>query len=290
MHAGNLLCALLAYLSAKSKGGKFIIRIEDLDFARCPRGAAADILSVLSALGLTGDEPVVYQSERTPAYKAAFDRLRQAARIYPCFCTRAELHADGIARLPDGGILYPGTCKALSDADIKQKSRGLNPAYRIETPDETVEFTDGIVGRQTQNLARECGDFIIRRSDGVYAYQLAVTVDDGESGVTEVVRGADLLYDTPRQIYLQRLLGLPAPQYFHIPLVVKADGGKLSKSAGDSAAAILKRKSPSELLGDLGYAAGLLEENRNTTLAELVSLYSADKLPRENIRLPETLK
>ena len=291
MHAGNLLCALISYLSAKSKGGKFIIRIEDLDSMRCPRSAAREIMETLEAVGLHSDGPVLYQSERTTAYRAAEEliRTRGEAEIYPCYCSRAELHADGIARLPDGGILYPKTCKNLSAEQRAQREAKVRPAYRLSVPDEAISFTDGLCGRQSQNLAHECGDFIIRRSDGVYAYQLAVVVDDGESGVTEVVRGADLLYDTPRQIFLQRLLGLETPVYMHIPLVVKADGSKLSKSAGDSAAALIKRMSSSALLGALGYAAGLIEENRPTTLDELTLLYSAEKLPKESILLPKCL-
>lgn len=286
MHAGNLLCAVLAYASVKSKGGKFLVRIEDVDAERCPRSAATAITETLAALGIKSDGPVIYQSERNGAYAAALKKISDRARIYPCFCSRAELHADGIERLPDGGILYPRTCARLTKEQAELRAAAASPALRLTVPDESVEFTDGIMGAQKQNLARECGDFIIRRSDGVYAYQLAVTVDDGECGVTEVVRGADLLYDTPRQIYLQRLLDFPEPKYYHIPLAVKSDGSKLSKSAGDSAERLLKRIRVNTLLGALGYAAGLLDENRDATLDELVALYSPDKIPRECIRLP----
>ena len=289
MHAGNILCAMVAYLSAKSKGGKFLIRIEDVDSTRCPRSAARDIIDTLSALGMKSDEPIIYQSERTDAYIAAEKALRSAAHIYPCFCSRAELHADNIARLPDGGILYNGACKALTSEQAGCKASENPPALRIEVKNETIEFTDGVFGRQSQNLATDCGDFIIRRRDGVYAYQLAVVVDDGYSGVTEVVRGADLLYDTPRQIYLQRLLGLPTPKYYHIPLVLGSDGRKLSKSAGDSAARLLKTKSAEQIIGALGKAANIIGENRPITLDELIPLYSPDKLPRTDILLPDNL-
>lgn len=287
MHAGNLLCAMLAYLSAKSKGGKFIIRIEDLDAMRCPRSAALDIIDTLQAVGITSDEPMLWQSERTSVYKAAEQRLKTQTQIYPCYCSRAELHAEGITRLPDGGILYPKTCKQLTDEQKAEREKRVKPSLRISVPDEVISFTDGICGEQSQNLAERCGDFIIRRSDGVYAYQLAVVVDDGESGVTEVVRGADLLYDTPRQIYLQKLLGLPTPQYYHIPLVCDANGRKLSKSEGDSAQRLLKTHSPQQIIGELAFAANILDEPRPIDIDDLIPLYDANKVPKERILLTD---
>ena len=286
MHAGNLLCAMLAYLSAKSKGGKFIIRIEDLDPLRCPRSAALDIIAVLQAFGITSDEPIVWQSERTSAYHAAAQKLSALSEVYPCYCTRAELHAAHIKRLPDGGILYPQTCKNLSAAQRAEREKSARPSLRISVPDEVITFTDGICGNQSQNLAAACGDFILRRSDGVYAYQLAVVVDDGESGVTEVLRGADLLYDTPRQIYLQRLLGLPTPTYFHIPLVCDANGRKLSKSEGDSAQRLLKMHSAQQIIGELMFAAGITDEPRPAELSDLIPLFAVDKIHKDKILLP----
>lgn len=288
MHAGNLLCAMLAYLSAKSKGGKFIIRIEDIDALRCPRSSALDIIDTLEAIGIRSDEPIIWQSERTAAYNAAEKVLSQAAEVYPCYCSRAELHAPEITRLPDGGILYPKTCKNLSAAQKAEKQSRVRPAMRISVPDEVITFTDGICGVQSQNLALECGDFIIRRSDGVYAYQLAVVVDDGESGVTEVFRGADLLYDTPRQIYLQRQLGLPTPSYYHIPLVCDASGRKLSKSEGDSAKRLFKTFSSRQIIGELAFAANIIEEPRPVVIDDLVPLYDVKKIPRNKIILPES--
>lgn len=281
MHAGNLLCAILAYLSAKSKGGKFIIRIEDLDALRCPRSAALDIIDTLQAVGITSDEPIVWQSERTAAYDCAMRRLAERTEIYPCYCSRAELHAPEVTRLPDGGILYPKTCKSLSAAQRAEKEKSIRPALRISVPDEVFTFADGICGVQSQNLAAECGDFILRRSDGVYAYQHAVVVDDGESGVTEVVRGADLLYDTARQIYLQRLLGLPTPQYYHIPLVCDANGRKLSKSEGDSAKRLLKTMTAERIIGELAFAANILDTPKPIKLDDLIPLYSVDKIPKQ---------
>lgn len=285
MHVGNLLCATVAYLSAKSKGGKFIIRIEDLDAPRCPRSAALDILATLEAVGITSDEPIIWQSERTAAYSAATELISTCAEVYPCFCTRAELHAPEIKRLPDGGILYPKTCKALSSAERTERGSRMTPSLRISVPIETITFTDGICGEQCQNLPTECGDFIIRRSDGVYAYQLAVVLDDGESGVTEVVRGADLLYDTARQIYLQRLLGLPTPRYYHIPLVCDKTGRKLSKSEGDSAKRLFKTYTPEQIIGKLAFAAGIIDEPRPTDLKSLIPIFSVDKIHKDKIIL-----
>ncbi|MDE7164662.1 MAG: tRNA glutamyl-Q(34) synthetase GluQRS [Clostridiales bacterium] len=287
MHAGNLLCAMLAYLSAKSKGGKFIIRIEDLDALRCPRSSALEIIDTLAAVGIKSDEPIVWQSERTSAYKSAERLLKSHAEIYPCYCTRAELHAPQITRLPDGGILYPQTCKKLSAEQREEKEKSVKPSFRISVPDEIITFTDGIRGEQRQNLALGCGDFIIRRSDGVYAYQLAVVVDDGESGVTEVVRGADLLYDTPRQIYLQRLLGLPTPKYYHIPLVCDFSGRKLSKSEGDSAQRLLKTFTARQIIGELAFAANIIAEPKPMDIDELIPPYSADKVPKDKIFLTD---
>ena len=288
MHAGNLLCAMLAYLSAKSKGGKFIIRIEDIDALRCPRPSALDIIDTLEAIGIKSDEPIIWQSERTAAYNAAENALAHAAEVYPCYCSRAELHAPEITRLPDGGILYPKTCKSLS-AEQRAEKQARPPAMRISVPDEVITFTDGICGVQSQNLAFDCGDFIIRRSDGVYAYQLAVVVDDGESNVTEVFRGADLLYDTPRQIYLQRLLGLPTPEYFHIPLVCDASGRKLSKSEGDSAKRLFKQFTPQQIIGELAFAAKIIDEPKPVDIDELIPLYSVEKIPKDRIALPSNL-
>ena len=283
MHAGNLLCAMIAYLSAKSKGGKFIIRIEDLDALRCPRCAALDIIETLRAFGIESDESIIWQSNRTAIYKVAEDVIRSRAEVYPCYCSRAELHTPEVERLPDGGILYPNTCKFLSATRRAELEKWIRPSLRISVPDETITFTDGICGVCSQTLKTECGDFILRRSDGVYAYQLAVVVDDGESGVTEVVRGADLLYDTPRQIYLQHLLGLPTPKYYHIPLVCAASGRKLSKSEGDSAKQLLKTHTPQQIIGALAFAANIIDEPRPIEINSLIPLFSADKLPKDKI-------
>ncbi|MDE7087131.1 MAG: tRNA glutamyl-Q(34) synthetase GluQRS, partial [Clostridia bacterium] len=269
MHAGNLLCALLAYLSVKSKGGKFLVRIEDLDVERCPRSSAEKILSTLDKLGLTGDDPVLWQSEREKVYAEKEKQLAQKARIYPCFCTRAQLHAAEAPRLSDGGVIYSGACRNLTAEQIKERSANRRPCFRVEVPDKEISFTDIMCGKTVQNLKQDCGDFILRRSDGVYAYQFAVAVDDGESGVTEVVRGNDLLSSTPRQIWLMRLLGYTPPAYCHIPLVCDGAGRKLSKSEGDSAARLVETYPREKVLGFLAFCAGLIEINRPATLDEL---------------------
>lgn len=289
MHAGNLICALLSYLSVKSAGGKFLVRIEDLDSERCPRERAASIISMLDALGLKSDEAPLYQSERGEIYQNKEAELLKKARAYPCFCSRAQLHAAEAPRLDSGELIYSGACRNLSASQIREKSVLRRPCLRLEVPDEEISFHDGLAGTVVQNLKRECGDFILRRSDGVYAYQFAVSVDDGESGVTEVVRGNDLLSSTPRQIYIMRLLGYPPPAYYHIPLVCDKSGRKLSKSEGDSAARLLDSYPPEHILGFLAYSAGLLEENRTATLDELVSLFCWDRVKRDTIYLDKDL-
>ena len=286
LHAGNVLCALLSYLSVKKKGGKYIVRIEDLDTVRTPRAAGERLLDTLARFGLQGDEPPLWQSERNEAYRAAEDVLRAVAGVYPCYCSRAELHAARAPRLSDGGVVYAGTCKNLGEKERALREKSRKPCYRVATPRETVCFTDGLAGVYTQDLQTECGDFIVRRSDGVYAYQLAVAVDDGASGVTEVVRGNDLIASTPRQIWLMRLLGYRAPAYYHIPLVCDANGRKLSKSEGDGVTDLLRRFSPARILGALAYAAGIWPENCAATLRELTAAFSWENVRKDKIALP----
>lgn len=289
MHAGNLMCALLAYLSVKSAGGKFLVRIEDLDADRCPKSSAEKILDTLDKLGLNGDDPPLWQSERESVYRNKEQELNKKVNIYPCFCTRAQLHAAEAPRLSDGGVIYSGACRNLTSEQIKQKSAVRRPCYRVEVPDEQISFIDKIAGQTSQNLKEGCGDFILRRSDGVYAYQFAVAVDDGESGVTEVVRGNDLLLSTPRQIWLMRLLGYSVPDYYHIPLVCDGTGRKLSKSEGDSAARLVQSYSAERVLGFLAYSAGLIERNRAASLTELIECFSWNKVRKDKILLDKHL-
>ena len=226
LHLGNLACSLLAWLSAKHQGGKIVLRIEDLDAERCPRKYADQLEEDLSWLGLVWDEGgshggphgPYYQSECAPVYEEAYAKLAAQGLVYPCFCSRSQLHAASAPHTSDGNVIYPGTCRDLTPEEIAEKRKHKAPAYRVRVPDENVRFVDGCMGPHTENLLRDCGDFYLRRADGVFAYQLAVVVDDARMGVTEVVRGADLLSSTARQLYLYRLLGLKAPRFAHCPL------------------------------------------------------------------------
>ncbi|MFA6062715.1 MAG: tRNA glutamyl-Q(34) synthetase GluQRS [Gallionella sp.] len=219
LHFGSLVAALASYLDAKHHNGTWLVRIEDLDTPRCVPGATKDILNTLDALGLHSDEPILYQSLRTDAYQAAFERL--AEHLYPCACTRREIADSAMIRGDE--LIYPGTCRGGLPPSREPRS------WRVRVDQHFIEFTDRILGTVKQDMRQEAGDFIVKRADGLYAYQLAVVVDDEAQGVNAIVRGADLLNSTPRQIYLQHLLGFPTPSHMHIPVAVNANGEKLSK-------------------------------------------------------------
>lgn len=229
LHAGSLVAALASYLDARAHHGRWLIRIEDIDEARTVPGAAEDIIETLAAFGMHSDGEIVWQSRRKALYEAAFAALGD--HIYPCACSRKEIADSRVALAPDGAAIYPGTCR-----------HGLAPgrqprAWRVRVPADddppaVIRFNDRWQGQVTENLADSVGDFVLRRADGFWAYQIAVVVDDADQQVTDVVRGADLLESTPRQIYLQRLLGLPTPRYLHVPVVVNERGEKLSKQTG----------------------------------------------------------
>lgn len=290
LHLGNILCAMLAYLSARSKGGRFLLRIEDVDIPRCPRRLAQQCIDDLTWLGFTWDEAPLYQSDRSDVYAAALDRLAEGGHTYPCFCTRAQLMSLAAPNLGDTQVIYQRTCAHLSPEEAAEKAKIRAPAIRLRVPDEDVSFTDGLFGPQTENLERDCGDFILRRSDGLYGYQLAVVVDDAMSGVTEVVRGRDILSATPRQLYLQRLLGADAPAYVHIPLLVDAQGRRLAKRDKDlDLTALAQRFTPADILGMLAYSAGLLDEVRPVTLEVLIPLFDWRKVKKDDLRLPECI-
>ncbi len=221
LHAGSLVAAVAGWLDARAAGGRWLLRMEDLDFPRCEPGAADTILRQLDAYGLVWDGDVLVQSHRDDAYAAALAALQKRGAVYPCACTRSQLAAA--PRNHEGEIIYPGTCRSGLAAGA------IARAWRVRVPDVNTRFVDRIQGELQQNLAHEVGDFIVKRADGLFAYQLAVVVDDAFQGVTHIVRGADLLWNTPRQMYLQTLLGLPAPGYAHVPLITNAAGQKLSK-------------------------------------------------------------
>jgi glutamyl-Q tRNA(Asp) synthetase len=255
LHAGSLVAALASYLDARVHHGTWLVRIEDIDEGRSVPGAAEEILDLLHRLGMDSDREVVWQSRRKHLYEAAYDRL--AGHAYPCGCNRREIADSRLGVAPDGAAIYPGTCR-----------HGLAPgrsprSLRLRVPeagDDVVTFRDRCAGVVSQRLASESGDFVLKRADGYWAYQLAVVVDDAEQGVTDVVRGADLLDSTPRQIFLQRLLGVPTPRYLHVPVVRNAEGEKLSKQTGslavrpgDEAAAVAALRSAAGFLGvDVG--------------------------------------
>lgn len=295
MHLGNALSCLIAWLSARSQGGRIILRVEDLDTARSNWDYARDIEAELRWLGLDWDRGgtdadghIWCQSRRSEIYTEYFDRLQQMGLIYPCFCSRAELHAASAPHRSDGRFIYQGTCRSLSAEEITAKTRLRLPAWRVRVPDREVSFTDLHYGPYTENLSQECGDFIVRRADGVYAYQLAAALDDGLMGVTEVIRGNDLLSSSPRQIWLHELFEFAPPRYGHIPLLTASDGRRLSKRDGDLDIETLSRcYRPEEVVGMLGYICGLTEELRPMTAKALIPLFSWEKIPLDDLRLPE---
>ena len=288
MHLGNLFAALLAWCSVRHAGGALLLRMEDLDPDRTNDEYAALIRDDLRWLGLDWDEEQPPQSARTAAYCRALEALDAMGLIYPCYCSRSELHAASAPHGSDGTYVYPGTCRDLSPAQRAAKTRP--PALRLRVPNETVRFTDGVQGEHTENLETDCGDFILRRSDGVFAYQLAVVCDDGDGGVTEVVRGADLLGSTARQMYLQRLLGYPTPAYCHIPMLLAPDGRRLSKRDRDLDLGVLRQRlRPEALLGLLAAAAGLTDSPAPISAAELAAQFDWSRVRRSDILLPQQI-
>lgn len=281
MHLGNVFSSLVAWLSAKSQGGRMVLRIEDLD-DRCRQEYADQIMRDYEWLGLTWDVGPVYQRDRTDVYEEALRSLTDRGLTYPCFCSRAELHAASAPHASDGTPIYAGTCRNLSPAEVAERSRLRTPATRLRVPavddvaDDMIEFVDRTYGAQCEALATECGDFLVRRSDGVFAYQLAAVVDDAAMGVTEVVRGCDLLSSTPRQIYLQNLLGLPHPTYAHVPLLMAPDGRRLSKRDHDCGMDGLRERfgTPEALLGWLAGKTGIAPDCEPRSAEELAGIFN----------------
>lgn len=280
MHAGNVFAALAAWLVAKSQGGSIVLRIEDLDAERSKPQFVDAVQRDFEALGLTWDEGPYFQHGRAEAYRAALDSLVARGLVYPCFCTRADLHA---ASAPHRGEkpVYPGTCRRLTEDERAQRLLERAPAQRLAVPDEDVSFTDLVQGAYAQNLARDCGDFLVQRSDGAFAYQLAVVVDDAEQGVTSVVRGVDLLCSTPQQIHLQSLLGLPHPRYAHVPLIVAERDRRLSKRDRDAALdeLLARFKTPAGVIGHIAGIAGLAPSCEPATPEELLRAFDVRRLP-----------
>lgn len=279
MHAGNIYAALIAWLVAKSQGGHMVLRIEDLDRERSKGVYIDQIQRDFEALGLFWDEGPCFQHDRDEAYAEAFGRLEARGLLYPCFCTRADLHA---ASAPHRGekLVYAGTCRHLSAEEVEaRRAAGRTPGWRVAVDGRTIAFEDLVQGTYAQKLDRDCGDFLIRRSDGAFAYQLAVVVDDAAQGVNSVVRGVDLLCSTPQQRYLQDLLGLPHPAYAHVPLLVAEQNRRLSKRDRDAALDELLARfgSPRAVIGHIAAVAGLVPEEAPATPEELLKGFSLER-------------
>lgn len=284
MHAGNIYASLITWLLAKSSGGQIVLRIEDLDKQRSKPYFAEQIMRDYEQLGLTWDKGPFYQHERDEAYAKAYDLLAQQGLVYPCFCSRADLHAQSAPHTGEAYV-YAKTCRNLTkDEVINQTKRladqGRQPSYRLIVSSQVVEIADLVQGRYCENLALDCGDFVIRRSDCSYAYHLAVVVDDAAQGITLVSRGTDLLSSTPQQIYLQGLLGLNTPKYAHLPLLVDKTGRRLSKRNQDASMEYLIEKyhSPAGIIGALAVAGGLLESFEPITPQELLARHSFNSI------------
>jgi len=281
LHLGNLRTALLAWLFARSQGARFLMRVDDLDRDRVRPGIAEQQLADLAALGLDWDGPVVRQSERMEAYAAAIARLDADGALYPCFCTRAEIRQAASAphgALPEGA--YPGTCRELTRTErAAREASGRPPALRLRAGAATVAFTDRLLGR----CAGVVDDLVVRRNDGVPAYNLAVVVDDTAAGVGEVVRGADLAQTTPRQLYVAARLGVPAPRYAHVPLVLGEDGARLAKRHGAVTLAdrVAAGQSPAEVRTSLARSVGLATARETPSLDELLDRFDPSLLPTE---------
>ncbi|MBR2890594.1 MAG: tRNA glutamyl-Q(34) synthetase GluQRS [Oscillospiraceae bacterium] len=283
MHLGNVFAALIAWLSVKSRDGHLVLRMEDLDTQRTSEEFAEVLRDDLRWLGLTWDLETAPQSARSGVYDRYFEQLRDLELLYPCYCTRSQLHNVNAPHLSDGTYVYPGTCRNLSNPPA-----GRKPAWRVKVPDRVWTLEDLGQGHFSQNLVTDCGDFVVRRADGCYVYQLAVVVDDGEAGVTEVVRGLDLLGSAPRQMYLQELFGFPHPEYGHVPMLLAPDGRRLSKRDRDlDLGELRKRLTPEALIGKLARAAGLMDRDCPISAAELAKEFTWDKLQGEAIYLNE---
>ena len=284
MHLGNVFAALIAWLSVRSRGGSLVLRMEDLDTQRTSSEFAEVLRNDLRWLGLDWDAETAPQSQRTAVYDRYFEKLRDLGLLYPCYCTRSQLHNVNAPHLSDGTYVYAGTCRHLA-----QPPKDRLPSWRVMVPDREFVVEDLCQGTFRQNLSTDCGDFVVRRADGCYVYQLAVTVDDGEAGVTEVVRGMDLLGSAPRQMYLQSLFGFSHPQYGHVPMLLSSDGRRLSKRDRDLDLGVLRQHiSPETLIGVLAFSAGLIPKNQPISAKELASVFDWGNLQKNAIYLDGT--
>lgn len=279
MHLGNVYAAMMAWLSARSQGGEFVLRIEDLDPQRSRPEYTEQIKDDLRWLGITWDEEYV-QSERYAIYEQHLQLLTDLHLTYPCYCTRADILATQAPHESDGRVVYKGTCRNLPPDDTRKG------ATRLVVPDRDIRFTDAIYGEQTINLARHCGDFILQRKDGAWAYQLAVVVDDALMGITEVVRGRDLLLSVPQQLLLYEQFGYEAPQFVHLPLLINESGQRLSKRDKSLDMSVLRdNHTPEQIIGKLAFNANLIDNETSVSINELIPLFSLNKIPKQDIVL-----
>ena len=276
LHMGNLRTALLAWLHARLQNGEFILRMEDLDTQRAVSGSADKILHDLEWLGLDWDGDVLYQSQRQNAYNAALDQLIAQDLIYECFCSRKDIQLAVSAPHGKTGV-YPGTCKNLSEQQIENKKRNKNPAQRLKVGSATITFVDGCLGHQQQALAEQIGDFVVKRADGLFAYQLAVVVDDLAQGITDVVRGADLIDSTARQIYITQLLtaskDLSQIRYYHVPLLLDDGGARMAKRDGSESISSWQKEGDDQerLVAHLAASMGLWPQHRAISAQDLLT-------------------
>ena len=275
---GNVFSALLSWLSAKSQGGQWLLRIEDIDPGRSRQAFADQLMRDLEWLGLEWDGTPVYQSQRSDIYQHYFDQLKEQGLTYPCYCTRADILATQAPHESDGRVVYQGTCRHLPPRP------GVAAATRLIVPDRDIACTDGHYGTFSVNLASQVGDFIIRRKDGAWAYQLAVVIDDALMGINEVVRGRDLLLSSPQQIYVAQLFGFTPPHFTHLPLLCNEAGQRLSKRDQSLDLGHLREHYTSDqLLGRLAFWAGLQPQPAPITAQHLIPLFSWDKVPCKDI-------
>ncbi|MBL0211461.1 MAG: tRNA glutamyl-Q(34) synthetase GluQRS [Holophagaceae bacterium] len=283
LHLGNLRTALASWLSAKSQGGRWIVRMEDVDGPRCRREFGQQQLRDLAAMGMESDEPVAWQSDRSAAYRAALDDLHGLGRLYPCRCTRKDLQMLASAPHGEDGLRpYPNRCR-------HRPWEGIEAALRLRLPDGDLEWLDSALGPQRDDPSALTGDPLLFRRDGRFAYHLAVVVDDGAQGVTEIVRGLDLRPVTATQIRLQEALSLPRPAYAHLGLVMAPDGSRLGKRAGALGVEALRQRGigAGEIIGWLGWSLGCLEEPEPRSAAELLAEFHWSRVPQGPIRIPE---
>lgn len=302
MHLGNVYSALLSWLSVRSQGGRWILRIEDLDPQRCKREYAIQLEDDLHWLGLEWDEgginhPEYVQSQRSAIYEEHLRMLLEFGLTYPCYCSRADILATQAPHESDGRVVYQGTCRPDGTDEkatlIAQRAAAClhAPATRLIVPDRSISFIDGHYGYQSVNLTKECGDFILRRADGAWAYQLAVVIDDALMGVNEVVRGRDLLLSVPQQLYLYETLGYKAPDFIHLPLLCNAQNQRLCKRDKSLHMGVLRTQyTAPQLLGIIAHYAGLIPHPEPVTLDQLIGLFDWKKVPSEDIITYDSLE